>query len=105
MSRRAGSGGWLCRLRCARRHVSNELHGDETALSRYFDRNRERKGFQALTEGLLALAAGEGRLALNRAIKAEKYLAEPHLTTLLVAQAAEAAGDTRRGTPPPALTR
>ena len=74
------------------------LNGDETAISRYFDRNRERKGFQALSEGLLALAAGEGRLALNRAIKAEKYLAEPHLTTLLVAQAAEAAGDTRRAT-------
>ncbi len=74
------------------------LNGDETAISRYFDRNRERKGFQALTEGMLALAAGEGRLALNRAIKAEKYLAEPHLTTLLVAQAAEAAGDTRRAT-------
>lgn len=74
------------------------LNGDETAISRYFDRNRERKGFQALSEGLLALAAGEGRLALNRAIKAEKYLADPHLTTLLVAQAAEAVGDTRRAT-------
>ena len=74
------------------------LNGDETAISRYFDRNRERKGFEALSEGLMALAAGEGRLALNRAIKAEKYLAEPHLTTLLVAQAAEAAGDTRRAT-------
>lgn len=74
------------------------LNGDETAISRYFDRNRERKGFQALSEGLLALAAGEGRLALNRAIRAEKYLAEPHLTTLLVAQAAEAAGDTGRAT-------
>jgi HemY protein len=74
------------------------LNGDETAISRYFDRNRERKGYQALSEGLLALAAGEGRLALSRAIKAEHYLAEPHLTTLLVAQAAEAAGDTRRAT-------
>lgn len=74
------------------------LNGDETAISRYFDRNRERKGFQALSDGLIALAAGEGRLALNRAIKAEKYLADPHLTTLLVAQAAEAAGDTRRAT-------
>lgn len=74
------------------------LNGDETAISRYFDRNREKKGFQALSEGFLALASGEGRLALNRAIKAEKYLADPHLTTLLVAQAAEAAGDTRRAT-------
>ena len=47
------------------------LNGDETAISRYFDRNRERKGYQALSEGLLALAAGEGRLALARARKAE----------------------------------
>ena len=35
------------------------LNGDETALSRYFDRSRERRGFQALTEGLMALASGE----------------------------------------------
>ncbi|MCC6864248.1 MAG: heme biosynthesis protein HemY [Rhodobacteraceae bacterium] len=74
------------------------FNGDETAISRYFDRNRERKGFQALTEGMFALAAGEGRLALKRAIKAKKYLVEPHLTTLLIAQAAEAAGDTRCAT-------
>lgn len=74
------------------------LNGDETAISRYFDRNRERKGYQALSEGMMALASGEGRLALSRAQKAEKYLAKPELTTLLVAQAAEAAGDTRRAT-------
>jgi len=72
------------------------LNGDETAISRYFDRNRERKGYQALSEGLLALAAGEGRLALARARKADYYLEDPALTTLLVAQAAEAAGDTER---------
>ena len=40
------------------------LNGDETAVSRYFDRNRERRGYQALADGMLALAAGEGRLAL-----------------------------------------
>lgn len=74
------------------------LNGDETAISRYFDRNRERKGYAALSEGLLALAAGEGRLALARARKAEYYLDDPALTTLLVAQAAEAAGDTDRAT-------
>lgn len=74
------------------------LNGDETAISRYFDRNRERKGYQALTEGLLALASGEGRLALIRAQRAEKYLERPELTTLLVAQAAEAAGDGKRAT-------
>ncbi len=74
------------------------LNGDETAISRYFDRNRERKGYLALSEGVMALAAGEGRLAYSRAQRAEKYLSQPELTTLLVAQAAEAAGDTRRAT-------
>ncbi len=74
------------------------LNGDETAISRYFDRNRERKGYQALTDGMMALASGEGRLALSRAQKAEKYLSQPELTTLLVAQAAEATGDGRRAT-------
>ena len=28
------------------------LNGDETAISRYFDRNRERKGYEALSEGM-----------------------------------------------------
>lgn len=72
------------------------LNGDETAISRYFDRNRERKGFQALSEGLMALASGEGRMAMTKAAKAEKYLNKPELTNLLVAQAAEMAGDRRK---------
>jgi HemY protein len=74
------------------------LNGDETAISRYFDRNRERKGYQAAEEAMMAIASGEGRLALARAQKAEKFLDRPGLTTLLVAQAAHAAGDTRRAT-------
>lgn len=72
------------------------LSGDETAISRYFDRNRERKGYQALTEGFLALASGDGKVAMARAQRAERYLAKPELTTLLMAQSAEAAGDTKR---------
>ncbi len=74
------------------------ITGDETALSRYFDRNRERKGYQALNDGLIALASGEGRLALMRAQRAEKYLGQPHITSLLIAQAAEVAGDGARAT-------
>ena len=73
------------------------LNGDETAISRYFDRNRERKGYQALSEGLMAVASGEGRLALIKAQRAEKYLGRPELTTLLVAQAAEVAGVAAHG--------
>ena len=74
------------------------LNGDETAISRYFDRNRERRGYQALNDGLLALASGEGRLALIKAQRAARYLERPDLTTLLVAQAAEASGDGKRAT-------
>ncbi|MCX7558209.1 heme biosynthesis protein HemY [Sulfitobacter sp. F26204] len=72
------------------------LNGDETALSRYFDRNRERKGFDALSEGLMALASGEGKVAMAKAAKADKYLQKPALTNLLTAQAAEMAGDRRK---------
>ncbi|MFT6090088.1 heme biosynthesis protein HemY [Sulfitobacter sp.] len=71
------------------------LNGDETALSRYFDRNRERKGYEALSQGLMALASGEGNVALSKAAKAEKYLEKPELTNLLIAQAAEMAGNRR----------
>jgi HemY protein len=74
------------------------FNGDETAISRYFDRNRERRGYQSLSEGMLALASGEGRLAMIRAQRAEKLLQQPELTTLLVAQSAEAIGDTKRAT-------
>lgn len=74
------------------------LNGDETAISRFFDRNRERKGYRALSEGMMALASGEPRLALSRAQNAERLLGKPELTTLLVAQAAEAAGDHKRAT-------
>ena len=72
------------------------INGDETALSRYFDRNRERKGFQALSEGMMALASGEGRVAMAKAARAEKYLNKPELTNLLTAQAAEMSGDRKK---------
>ena len=72
------------------------LNGDETAISRYFDRGRERRGYQALADALMALASGEGRQAMSRASKAQKLLQKPELTNLLIAQAAEMSGDTAR---------
>jgi len=72
------------------------LNGDETALSRYFDRNRERRGFAALADGLMALSSGEGRVAMAKAEQARRYLGRPELTNLIVAQAAEMTGDKRR---------
>ena len=69
------------------------INGDETAISRYFDRSRERKGFKALSDGMLALASGEGREAMKKADQADKYLNRPELTNLITAQAAEMIGD------------
>lgn len=74
------------------------LNGDETAISRYFNRRAERKGYEALAEGMMALAAGEGRLAIRKAERAEKYLRRPELTKLVVAQGAEMVGDTALAT-------
>ncbi len=74
------------------------IKGDETAISRYFDRNRERKGYQALADGMVALASGEARAAISHASKAERFLRRPELTNLLTAQAAEMGGDTKRAT-------
>jgi len=69
------------------------LNGDETAITRYFNRRAERKGYEALAEGMMALAAGEGRLAIRKAERAESYLRRPELTKLVVAQGAEMVGD------------
>jgi len=72
------------------------INNDETAITRYFTRNRQEKGYQALSEGLMALASGEGDLAMAKARKADKYLKKPALTNLITAQAAEMKGDRRK---------
>ncbi len=74
------------------------IAGDETAVTRYFARSRERKGYDALAEGMLAVASGEGKLAQDKAVRAAKYLDKPHVTDVLAAQAAEVAGDGPRAT-------
>lgn len=74
------------------------VSGDETAISRFFNRNRERRGIQALADGMLALASGEARLAQTKADRAARFLSRPELTCVLNAQAAEMAGDTDRAT-------
>lgn len=84
---------WLISLTTA---IIRFINGDETAITRYFDRNRERKGYQALTDGMMALASGDGASAMAKVARAEKYLAKPELTNLLAAQAAELAGDGRK---------
>lgn len=70
--------------------------GEKTALSAYFDRNREKRGYAALGEAMLALASGEGRVAMARASKAEKLLERADLTDLITAEAALLTGDRDR---------
>ncbi|RRH76574.1 heme biosynthesis protein HemY [Falsigemmobacter faecalis] len=70
--------------------------GDDTALSRYFSSNRERRGLNALSEAMIALASGENRVAMARAEKAQRLLDRPELTSLIEAEAAQAAGDRPR---------
>ena len=74
------------------------VNGDETAWSRYWNRRSEQKGFAALTDSLIALASGDTDAAISKARTAERNLGKPELTTLITAQAAEAAGDARKAT-------
>lgn len=69
------------------------INGDETAVSRYFETRRKRRGLEALTDGFLALAAGDGVKAVAQARKAEGLLENKTLTNLLMAQAAQAKGN------------
>ena len=88
---------WICLKLLSLLHVIWKfLNGDETAMTRYFARNKAARGFDALAQGMMALASGEGTIALAKAEKADRYLNRPDLTNLLKAQAAELAGDKRK---------
>jgi HemY protein len=52
-----------------------------------------RNGYQALSDGLAAAAAGDGRKAKKLAGKARSLLSDPALTSYLLAQSAKLAGD------------
>ena len=79
-----GVGGWL---------IYRWIMGAPGALMEGWFDSRRRRGYRALTQGLAAVAAGDGTEAQKQARKAEKLLAEPSLTLLLSAQAAQLAGD------------
>ena len=54
---------------------------------------KRQRGYQALTQGMVAVAAGEREEAARWARKADTLLDEPPLTMLLSAQAAQLSGD------------
>ncbi len=74
--------------------VFNFFVGDETALTRYLNKNRTRRGYEALADSMVAMASGEPALANSKITLAERCLKRPELTGLLAAQAAERMGNT-----------
>jgi HemY protein len=56
---------------------------------------RRREGYRALTQGMVAVAAGDAEEAQKLARRADSLLAEPPLTLLLSAQAAQLTGNER----------
>jgi HemY protein len=67
--------------------------GAPGALLEGWGDSRRRRGYRALTQGLAAVAAGDGVEAQKNARRAEQLLSEPPLTMLLSAQAAQLTGD------------
>lgn len=69
------------------------IMGAPGALLEGWGESRRRRGYRELTQGLAAVAAGDGVEAQRHAKRAEQLLAEPPLTLLLSAQAAQLNGD------------
>ena len=69
------------------------IAGAPGALLEGWGDSRKRRGYRELTQGLAAVAAGDGAEAQKHARKAQALLSEPALTMLLSAQAAQLAGD------------
>lgn len=63
------------------------------AIGELVERGRLKRGYRALTQGMVAVAAGDPDEARRLANKADGLLREPPLTLLLQAQAAQLQGD------------
>jgi HemY protein len=72
--------------------IRSVLRAPDSFIRSSRDRRR-RAGYRALTQGMVAVAAGDGDEAKRQARKADVLLAEPPLTLLLSAQAAQLNGD------------
>lgn len=69
------------------------LAGAPGAIGRHRREGRRLKGYRALTQGMVAVAAGDAEEARRQARRADFLLNEPPLTMLLSAQAAQLNGD------------
>jgi HemY protein len=77
---------WLAR-------IFGFLVGMPSIFGRWMQERKQRKGYEALTRGLVAVAAGDPKEALKQARQADSCLGAPPLSLLLTAQAAQLAGD------------
>ncbi len=66
-----------------------------TRIRRHSRARKRERGYRALTQGMVAVAAGDAPTARKMARKADGLLNEPPLTMLLSAQAAQLQGDDR----------
>lgn len=62
-------------------------------MREFWRRRRRERGYEALTRGMVAIAAGDADEARRQSRRAEGLLDQPPLTLLLAAQAAQLSGD------------
>ena len=74
-------------------HLLRKIIGGPRAFLRARRESRRRRGYRALSQGMVAVAAGDPAEARRFARQADALLAEPPLTLLLSAQAAQLNGD------------
>jgi HemY protein len=80
-------------LAAAAFHLLRKFVMSPFAFMRWRRERRREAGFRALTQGMVAIAAGDADEAQRFARRADVLLAEPPLTLLLSAQAAQLNGD------------
>ncbi len=69
------------------------LRRSPRSMSQSLQASKRKRGYKALTQGMVAVAAGEADEAARHARRADSLLEEPPLTMLLSAQAAQLKGD------------
>lgn len=74
------------------------LRRSPKTLKDVWRQRRRRQGYEALTRGMVAVAAGDAQEAGRHARRAETLLEEPPLTMLLSAQTAQLKGDDKAAT-------
>ncbi len=82
----------LCVVAVILWQVYRLIVGGPRAVGDFFRHRRQMRGYRALSQGMIAIGAGDVRLAEHHAGEAQKLLRNEPLTGLLGAQAAQLAG-------------